>query len=136
MNGRREMDGKLTSDRKAAALSIDGVFTGPEMESLIADLAAIRNQLDPEVSRDVPKDTGLGLNVSVQDDPDFQLRLLRDGRIRLWVRNRGVGWLVFNFPVTSACTIRDYLVANTPTEEHGARSRFFSEEDPNGDRSH
>jgi hypothetical protein len=102
------------------------------VETLIADLAALRAQMIPEVPRNRP-DRDSKQNVSVQDNADMEVRLLRDGRIRFWIRNCGLGWLVFNLPVGPACAIRDYLIANTP--EQPAGNNVF-EEFGGGDASH
>lgn len=118
---------RLSGDAATVDLTLEGRFTGPELEGLIADLAVLRNQMSPEVPRECPTRETVGdQNVSVQDDPDFQLRLLRDGSIRLWIRSRGLGWLVFNIPVSNACAMRDYLVANTPKD--GATGDFFTDD--------
>ena len=124
----------LADDKASVRLKIEGSLSTSEVESLIADLALVRGRMIPEVTRKNPLLDPGEPNISIQDDPDFQLRLLRDGSIRLWIRNRGLGWLIFNIPVNNACTMRDYLIANTPTDENGPD--FFSDEDPGRGRSH
>jgi len=74
------------------------------------------------------------IQLSVQDEPYIQSKLLRDKRIRLYLRNHGLGWLVFNLPVDTACALRDFLIANTPKESIG--QDFFLSQDSGGDISH
>ena len=110
----------LNADKTLAEISIKASLSAQQLETLIADLALLRGNMAPQVPYEVPDPTNsltATQNVSIQDDPYFALRLLRDGRIRLWLRNHGLGWLVFNLPVDKACVARDYLVANTPTVE-------------------
>lgn len=108
---------KISDDKKAATISINGAFSATQVETLIADLSVLRANILPPVPFEPPKPTdpsGESLNVSAQDDPYLQARLLHDGRIRLWIRNHGLGWLVFNLPVEQARGLRDYLNANLP----------------------
>lgn len=84
-----------------------------DLETLIADLAEIRAGMAPEVSRTPPGPAEAETNVSVHDEPAIQARLLRDGRIRLWIRNPGIGWLVFNLSHEQGVTLREYFIANT-----------------------
>jgi hypothetical protein len=58
-------------------------------------------------------------NVSVQNDPYMRLARLKSGDVRFWLRNQGIGWMVFNVPTNKAQGIRDYLIANTPKEKAG-----------------
>lgn len=124
----------LAPGEASATVEINGSLSTSEIETLISDLALLRGSMIPEVTRKNPLMDPGEPKVSIQDDPDFQLRLLRDGRIRLWIRNRGLGWLVFNIPTINACAMRDYLIANTPTDE--AAPDFFSDEAPDGGLSH
>lgn len=121
----------IAPDAASVDLRIEGTFTAVQLEDLISDLAVVRGRLCPEVARAV---ADLDRKVSVEDDPDFQLRLLNDGRIRLWIRNRGLGWLVFNLPVRNACAMRDYLISNTPADRTSLE--FFGEQDAHGGTSH
>lgn len=125
----------LSPDGRTVRLTIDSKLNAEDLESLISDLALLRGKLNPEVPRECPNlQSSRDVRVSTQSDPDFQLRLLRDGGIRLWIRNRGLGWLVFDFPVSNACAMRDYLVANTPAEVDQAG--FFDGDLPGGGSSH
>ena len=113
---------KLTDDKKSVEISISGTLSAIEVETLIADLSEVRANMIPPVPFQVqnPGSTNSDLpNVSAQDDPYFSVRLLRDGKIRMWLRNSGLGWMVFDLPVDKACAVRDYLIANTPQTSSG-----------------
>ena len=113
---------KLSDDKKSISISVSGKLSTIEVETLIADLAFLRANMLPPVPFELPRpaDPNSDLpNVSSQDDPYLSVRLLRDGSIRFWLRNFGLGWMVFNLPVEKACAVRDYLVANTPKESPG-----------------
>ena len=130
------MKANVSSDHRRVSLQFEGELDAFGLQSLISELAVLRNRLQPEVPRSPPEkgDPGPETNLTVQEDPDFTLRLLWDGRIRLWVRSRGLGWLPFDFPVGNACAMRDYLIANTPEVDPGSDLLF--EEFPDGPRTH
>jgi hypothetical protein len=124
----------LVNDGRAKAqLTITGSYTADELETLIADLAVARANMNPPVPK-TPPSPDQEKRISLWDDPSLSMRLLRDGRIRLWIMNPGIGWLVFNIPVNTACSMRDYLVANTTTVE--SVPNLSSEDFPNGGTSH
>lgn len=108
---------KLNTDKKTAAISIVGDLTTAQVEKLIADLAELRASMQPEVSVVPPGPGGLSndrVTVSLVDDPYLSARPLKDGRVRLWLRNGGLGWMIFNLSIEKACALRDFLIANTP----------------------
>jgi len=118
---------KLSNDKSKLQISINMELTTEGVETLLADLALLRGQMVPEVTRTIPNpnESQSELRVSVQSDPDFAVKGLVDGRTRLWIRNRGLGWLVFNFTVNQSCSLRDYLIANTPNDQ--TAPNFFTE---------
>ena len=119
MTTNTKLSTQLDEGKHSARISIDGTLTAVEIETLIADLAVTRAHMLPTVPDSPP---GLddvieeAHNLSVQENPRVVVARLSDGRMRFWVRNIGIGWLVFNLPVTGACAIRDYLLANTPAK--------------------
>ncbi len=120
---------ELSDNKESVTLSISGNLSTTEVETLIADLSVVRANMQPAVPFAQPKPEDLNddsANISCQDDPRLSVRLLHDGRIRLWLRNAGLGWMIFNLPINVACTIRDYLVANTPKTSDG--SNLFSKD--------
>ncbi|SFN05677.1 hypothetical protein [Nitrosomonas communis] len=102
---------KVSEDKKSVNLSINGILSAHELTTLIAELAVVRANMRPEVPKKPPLKSDEGM--SVQDDPRLVIIKLKDDRIRFGFRNAGLGWLVFNFPSKKACSIRDYLIANT-----------------------
>lgn len=109
---------KISSDLTRVHVSIDQELSARELESFISDLAEIRAQLTPPVPMDKPtKDDDV--RVSVQERPTLIGIPLKDGRIRLWLRNHGLGWLCFNLSTDQATTLRDFLVKNTQAAPTG-----------------
>ena len=123
---------EISTDKAKATVRVDAEMTAHELQTLVSQLAAARSKMTPEVAKTPHED--LEVEVTKQPDPDLQMKLLRDGRIRVWLRHNGYGWIPFDLPVRNAIAVREYLIANTPDDETGAT--FFSEEDPGGDRSH
>lgn len=110
---------KLSTDKKNLQVKISGVLSAADLESLIADLAALRAQMEPQVplTVDALKKATESRNVSVVDEPDMEVRPLKDGRIRIWMRSGGLGWLIFNLTRNNAVVLRDYLIASTGDSE-------------------
>ncbi|SFM82189.1 hypothetical protein [Nitrosomonas communis] len=102
---------KISEDKKSISLSLNGTLSAHELTTLIAELAVVRAGMLPEVPKTPPVKSVEGM--SVQDDPRLVIIKLKDGRIRFGFMNAGLGWLVFNIPSKKACSIRDYLIANT-----------------------
>lgn len=101
-----------------------------EVESLIADLMDLRAEMSPPVSDEPPKPDGTSAqNVAAEDDPSISARLLKDKRVRLWIRSSGIGWLVFNLSHRTSATLRDWLIANT---DRDSVSELFSEQGSKG----
>ena len=115
---------KLSDDKKSVSLSINGTLSTNELTTLIAKLAVVRANMLPEVPKEPPVKSDDGI-MSVQDNPWLVIAKLKDNRIRFGLRNAGLGWLVFNIPSNQACSIRDYLIANTQTRT----SDLFRNED-------
>jgi hypothetical protein len=102
---------------KSVSLSVEGKVTASELETLISELAAVRANMLPSVSRNPPEPGDPGIEkqrIRVQEDVAFSAVLLPDSRLCLWLRNIGIGWLIFHLPVSKACALRDYLVARLP----------------------
>ncbi|SFI31050.1 hypothetical protein [Nitrosomonas sp. Nm34] len=105
---------KLSDDKKSVSLSINETLSASELTTLIAELAVIRANMLPEVSMKPPIKREDG-TASIQDNPRLAIARLKDNRIRFWLRNAGLGWLIFDIPSDQAGPIRDYLIANTQT---------------------
>lgn len=126
----------ITDDGRRAHLNIDRTFTGAELETLISDLADLRAKIQPAVpmNRPLPGEADTAERLLTQDEPSVLAVPLRNGRIRLWLRNSGLGWLIFNFTVTQAVSLRDFFIANTP--EKNPEPGLFSNDDSGPDRAH
>ena len=101
-------------------------LTAQDLDLLISTLAEVRAAKSPPVSSTRPEPTNesaINTPVTVEDSPAMQARQLRDGRIRLWARSSGFGWLAFNLDLRDACTLRDWMTANV----HG-ESDLFSQQ--------
>lgn len=126
----------ISDDKKTAQISINKTLTASEIETLISELAVVRANMLPPIPFEVPKATDPDIDsshVTVQDDPYVQVKLLKDNRIRIWLRSWGLGWMAFNLTQDNACTIRDYLIANTPDNR---KVDFFTDHDSGGHASH
>ncbi|WP_101048907.1 hypothetical protein [Macromonas nakdongensis] len=92
-----------------------GQLNAQELDGLISALAMTRATMSPPVSHARPKPTdesAMDTPVTVEDSPAMEARLLRDGRVRLWARSSGFGWLAFNLEPRNARVLRDWLAAN------------------------
>lgn len=128
---------KLSANKEKLHIAISGDFSVEEIETMIADLAGLRAKMVPPIPVEVPTQVSTlshSPNLSIQDDPYFAIRRLTDGRFRFWLRNQGLGWMIFNIPVEKSCSLRDYLIANTPTAP--IESNFFIEKVGDGGATH
>lgn len=97
-------------------IQIDKTLTAQELELLIHELAEKRSTMTPSVPQtraeafETPNAAAL-----LEDEPSCVAARLRDGRIRLWMRNRGIGWQAFNMDIRNAATLRDWLITNVDT---------------------
>lgn len=90
-------------------------LTAHELDMLISALAEVRANKAPPVSENRPRaddESVMDTPVTVEDSPAMQAKVLRDGRIRLWARSSGFGWLAFNLNLRDARTLRDWMSAN------------------------
>lgn len=90
-------------------------FDAPSLDRLISALAEVRAGKQPPVSASRPNpnnESTMDTPVTMEDSPSMQLKVLRDGRIRLWVRSGGFGWLAFNLDMRDARVMRDWFAAN------------------------
>lgn len=103
----------INEDKTAALLNINGTYTARQIESLISDLALVRGQLDPPVPFTPPLGPKIEGNISVQSNPSVAIRRMRNGDGRLYIRNHGLGWLVFDFVKVKLGDFRDAMVSKT-----------------------
>lgn len=91
-----------------------------ELETLIADLADLRASMEPPISYEAPQPGENGPNLSVQAEPYMTMKRLRNGGVRMYLRNSGLGWLLFDFRPDQAIAIRDYLAVSTDADTASA----------------
>lgn len=126
---------KVRKDGKVADVLISAAMTARDLETLLADLAVARASMDPPVPFEPPTRHDLpdaDQRISEQEKPYFQARALKDGRIRIYMRHMGFGWMIFNLAPDAAASLRDYLIANTPD----ATSGLFGEDGGDGTAPH
>jgi hypothetical protein len=123
---------RISKDKTIIRLNIDEAMSADQLSSLISDLAKLRAGMDPPVPLERPSSPNQ--RVSVQDEPSMFAYALKDGRTRLWLRNFGIGWLVFNFTLQQAITLREFLKSTTPEDAGGAH--LFRDKFADGGRSH
>lgn len=124
---------KLSADRKRLEIEISGDLSAAQVEQTLSDLAQLRAAMDPPVSAHRP-DPNSDARVSEQDEPSITAVPLKDGRIRFWLRNNGLGWLVFNFSHQQAVTLRDFFATNVHSQM--GETRLFGAEGSDGDKPH
>ena len=122
----------LSNDNKTLTLSINDSFTARELETLLSDLSELRAHMNPPVpmERPAPGSDLLPERILMQDEPSIEAKLLKDGRIRFWLRNHGLGWLVFNFTVNQSITLREFFISNTPDTD--GRPNLFHDDGSEG----
>lgn len=102
--------------QETVRIQIDKTLTAQELELLIHELAEQRSVMKPPVALtraeafETPNAVAL-----LEDEPSCVAARLKDGRIRLWMRNRGIGWQAFNMDTRNAAALRDWLIANVDT---------------------
>lgn len=104
-----------SADGTRARIKINRTLTGRDLETLISDLAELRANISPPVPLTVPTHHQAAPDRILREwRPTVALELQPSSDIRLWIRNQGLGWMIYDIPQDHACTLRDYLIANTP----------------------
>lgn len=125
---------KLSDDSTQLHIHINGPLDARQVETLISDLAQHRAGMQPPVAAERPNPAEAAERISVQDDPSVMAVPLNDGRIRFWIRNDGLGWLVFNFSTTQAIALRDFFAAHAADPQHAPR--LFGDQGGSGPTAH
>ena len=102
-------------DALAALLSIAEEMDAEALDTLISAMAEVRAKKLPAVASTRPMPTepsAMATSVTMEDSPAMLAVRLKDGRIRLWARSSGFGWLAFNLPTGDALLLKDWLNAN------------------------
>lgn len=128
---------RLNKERTVAELDIQGSLTVSEVETLISRLAELRANMLPPVADAPPSAQDQDLDsheISVQANPAVELRVLTEDRIRVWIRNLGIGWLAFDLAPDTAESLARFILSNLG--ERDFATGFFSEHDEGRNRSH
>ena len=100
---------------------MDETLDAQGVEALIFELAQLRATLDPPVASHTGQNAG---QFHIQQSPAMEHYRTRTGSIRIYLRNVGYGWMMFELEPQRAMLLRDYLIANTapqPTELIGTQ---------------
>ena len=128
----------FSSDNKKATVKVDDSFSASEVQNLITLLAMARNKMTPEVPRHFNEqvDFDADTEILIEDSPDIEM-FCKPGsdRIRFKLRNRGIGWLIFELPFDTAISLRDFLISQT-VDSDDASSCFIPGDFKSGGRSH
>lgn len=128
----------FSKDNKKVTVEVDGSFSAAELQSLITKLALVRNKMEPEVPRNFSSQIApeLETDILTEDSPDLEMSCNPGSdRIRFKIRNRGIGWLIFEIPYDTAVGIRDFLISQT-SDPNDATPNFLTADFDNGARSH
>jgi hypothetical protein len=91
------------------------VLTTSEVEQLIRDLALMRGDMAPAVARGLGSLAGL----DVVGDPAMVISLISGGRVLVALRHEGFGWMLYEFGLDQAATLRDALAKRTRGVQSG-----------------
>ena len=98
-----------------ALLSIAEEMDTDALDKLISAMAEVRAHKQPAVAatRPMPTDPlSMATPITMEDSPAMMAVRLRDGRIRIWARSSGFGWLAFNLGTTDPLLLKDWFIAN------------------------
>lgn len=100
----------------SALLSIAEEMETEALDTLISAMAEVRARKQPPVAASFPTQSenpsAMNTPVTVEDSPAILAKRLNDGRIRIYARSSGFGWLAFNLHTRSAASLRDWMNAN------------------------
>jgi hypothetical protein len=104
---------ELSADGARAALRIEGDFTAHELEALLVKLAVLRSRMSPPVPETPPNPLAdPDKPVLMENGAAVTVALRRDGSFRLWLRNRGYGWMGYEVEVSRATGLARYILSN------------------------
>jgi hypothetical protein len=108
---------QLNSDGTRATIDLRGELTASELEDAITRLAVLRSNMTPPVTEKSPNPfTDPDKPILMESDCALTAALRRNGGIRLWLRNRGFGWVGYEVEPGRARAIANYILSRTPNE--------------------
>ncbi|MCC2673068.1 MAG: hypothetical protein K0R58_15 [Ramlibacter sp.] len=103
---------KIESDGTSATLQIEGTFTASELEALLVKLAVLRSGMTPPVPQTRPDPaTDPDKPILLEDGAAVTAALRRDGGVRIWMRNRGYGWMGYQVEPARAVGLAKYILS-------------------------
>jgi hypothetical protein len=127
---------QISGDNKFATVEIHGKYGPAELETLIAELSAVRAGMLPAVPM-APPTTNPSEDPAAaraRGDPCVQVAVTREGMTRFWIRHAGLGWFAFNLPSERARMLAQYILGLTGEQESGRD--FFGRKRRESDVSH
>jgi hypothetical protein len=109
----------ISEDKHCATIEVHGAHSAAELETLIADLTALRAAMLPAVPLAPPTNAKEEdpAAARAQGDPCVQVAVMRDGLTRFWVRHAGLGWFAFNLPIERARALAQYILGLTTQKD-------------------
>ena len=97
-----------------AVVNISGELSAPEIEALITELATLRSAMQPPVPGDRPDPLSEpDKPILMESDSAMTAALRRDGSFRLWLRNRGTGWMGYEVDSQRAQALAHYILSRS-----------------------
>jgi hypothetical protein len=111
------MKSELNEGATRATLEVTGEFSANALEDLITKLAVLRSTMSPPVTERPPDaTTDPEKRILMESDCAMTAALRRNGGIRLWFRNSGIGWVAYEVEPERARAIAQYILSRTPEE--------------------
>ncbi len=121
------MEMEIANDQTLARIRFDSTLDADGLSDLISQLAELRANMIPPVSKTRPNPvTHGGMHVTIEDSPELMAMRVKDGRTRIWARSAGFGWMAFNLEPVDARALRDWFMVNVE-----GSSDLFGEGSPN-----
>lgn len=98
-----------------SAMRLASTLSAHELDRLISKLGELRAATTPPVPHQRPDPRAADASrtfVTIEDNTDMTAARVTDGRIRLWARSSGYGWLGFTMLEHDARALRDWMAAN------------------------
>lgn len=109
-----KMKSHMEATATAATLDLRGTYSANELEALITELATLRSGMQPPVPQNRPNP----LNdpdkpILMESDSAMTAALRTDGSFRLWLRNRGTGWMGYEVDAQRAQALAQYILSRS-----------------------
>lgn len=109
---------KLNADTSLATLDVRGEFTAAGLEALLVELAVLRSGMEPPVTEKPPDATTDPTKpILMENGSSLVAALRKDGSFRLWLRNRGYGWIGYEVDAGRARGVAKYILSRSTDED-------------------